>query len=528
MCKSNHKCLLATSTRRNETDTTATAMKTHHQHHHGSPSSSSWKTLVAKDDSLLLKACLNYAWKDVIQCCSTLLSMLLLEESMSTESSCKALSPYSTSSFQELIQSQLSKRDPWGNTPLLAACHYDPPVVVVQMLLILASEVSMEIHTAVNSTGASPLVVFCSSSAGRRGRKTLAIVSLLLRQERNQPIPLSSLTDDHGNSVFQGLLTRYQMLRKIPKFSNVCCTSLDDVSTTLQEEEQENCDLGDGEVLLDTFWTTIRFLIQAASRPGWTLLHGAAHMAPLLPPEITRFILRYHYSQQQEQVEEKDEEKEDGENANIRPMPPLHSAVSSYAALHGRENINHSALRTWRNQTEYFVQQLLVADPLAAITRHPQHGRLPWTQAIAAGFSWNSATTTTITAIDDDEKEDQKSSLMQRLLQAHPPALEEQDPVTGLDPVVLAATNTATVPATLGRCRPCSDKTMDQLDTVVYITTPGFVISQQMNPKSYSIASCTIHNLTLDRRTDSLVVWGGNLFIGGVGVTQDIVPVSVQ
>eukprot|EP00980_Cylindrotheca_fusiformis_P016478 scaffold4911_cov100-Cylindrotheca_fusiformis.AAC.3 len=469
MCKSTKKDLLATSTRRNETGTTAAATKTHHQHqlhHRGptsfSPSSSSWKTLVAKDDSLLLKACLNYAWKDVIRCCSTLLSMLLLEESMPAESSCKSLSPYSTSSFQELIQSQLSKRDPWGNTPLLAACHYDPPVVVIQMLLILASEVSMEIRTAVNSTGASPLVVFCSSSAGRRGRKTLAIVSLLLQEEQHQhQLPLHTLTDDQGNSVFQGLLNRYQMLCKIPKFSKVCCASLDDISTKLEEEEQEKCNLGDGEEILDTFWTTIRFLIQGASRPGWTLLHGAAYMAPLLPPEITRFILRYHYSQEQEK--EEDDKKTD----NNGPMPPLHLAVSSYEALYRRENIKHNTLRTWRNQTEYFVQQLLVADPLAAITRHPQHGRLPWTQAIASGLSWNSTTTPTTTIDgDDDNRDDQKSSLLQRLLQAYPPALEEQDPVTGLDLALLAATNTATVPTTVGRCRPCSDKDTDQLDTI--------------------------------------------------------------
>eukprot|EP00980_Cylindrotheca_fusiformis_P016476 scaffold4911_cov100-Cylindrotheca_fusiformis.AAC.1 len=441
MCKPNQNGLPTTSTRCEAGTTAATGTKTHcHQHHHdGSTSLSSWKMLIAKDDSLLLKACLNYAWKDVIQCCSTLLSMLLLEESISTESSTESF----LSTSMELIQRQLSQRDPWGNTPLLAACHYDPPVVVVRMLLVLASKVSMEIHTSVNSIGASPLVIICNSGGGRRRGKTLALLSLLLQQlEQDQQVPLSALTDKQGNSVFQGLLNRYQLLCKIPKFSKVHCTSLDDVSAPLRQKEQENCFTFDyGEELFDTFWTTVQFLIQAASRPGWTLLHGAACLAPLLPPEITRFIARYHCSPQQH-------EKEEGNNSHTSSgkILPFHMAVCSYEALHRRENINHNALQIWKHQTEYFVQQLLVTDPSAATTRHSQHGRLPWTQAIASGLSWNSTTaTTTTTTIDgnDDKTDDQmsdfsSSSLLQHLLQVYPPALEEQDPCTGLDPAFLA------------------------------------------------------------------------------------------
>eukprot|EP00980_Cylindrotheca_fusiformis_P016479 scaffold4911_cov100-Cylindrotheca_fusiformis.AAC.4 len=492
MCNPIQKGLLATRPRRNETGTTAAAIETLRnqiQHHPSSKSSaasspppsssssSSWKTLVANDDSLLLKACLNYAWKDVIQCCSTLLSMLLLEESMATE---PLVGSFFLASNKERIQRQLNQRDPWGNTPLLAACHYDPPIVVIQMLLLLASKVSMDIHTAVNSIGASPLVIFCNSGGGgRRRRKNMAIVSLLLQQQKqDQQLPLSILTDNQGNSVFQGLLNRYQLLCKVPSFSRVYSASLDVVPTTRSREEQDeqddSCNLNDGEELLDTFWMTVRSVIEAASRPGWTLLQGAAHMAPLLPKEITRFIfryhiLRYHYSQQQQ-------EKEEGpdDNTKTASIPPLHGAVSSYEALHRRENINQNALQIWRNQTEYFVQQLLLADPSAALNRHSQHGRLPWTQTIASGLSWNSTTTTTTgtVEVEDDDKRDgqlsdfSSSSLLQHLLQLYPPALEEQDPVTGLDPAFLAATTVA-VSNNMGRDRPlCSDKDTAQLDTI--------------------------------------------------------------
>eukprot|EP00980_Cylindrotheca_fusiformis_P029758 scaffold23817_cov137-Cylindrotheca_fusiformis.AAC.1 len=326
----------------------------------------------------------------------------------------------------------------------------------------------MEIHTAVNSIGASPLVVFCNSRGGGKRRKTLALLSLLLQQqEREHELPLSILTDNHGNSVFQGLLNRYQLFCKIPKYSKVHhCASLDDTSTILQKKEQDNCILDDGEDLLDTFWTTVRFLIQAASRPCWTLLQGAAHVAPLLPTEVTRSILRYHCSQ------EAADGNEEGNNddTNNRPIPPLHLAVSSYAALHRSENtISHNTQRIWRNQAECFVQGLWATDPLAATTRHPQHGRLPWTQAIASGLSWNSATTTTITktTIGEDERDDKRFSLLQRLLQAYPPALTEHDPVTGLDPALLAAAASTVprLPSTVARYRPCFDDT-DQLDTI--------------------------------------------------------------
>lgn len=325
----------------------------------------------------------------------------------------------------EIVERQLAKTDSWGNTPLHAACHYNPPEGVIKSILELASAVKIQLHTMVNAEGASPLVICCNSGGAKPG-----VLSLLLQglESTNQ------LTDDHGNTVFCGLTNRYDMLRKIPTFSK-SLIPLEDVaeppdshpngthSQKMKSEGREVVD--DMSQGFENFWAKMKVIIEAAwpeDLPAhWTILHGAAHVSSLLPPVLIKMLIRCH---------------PDLTTATIHGVLPLHLAVSGC-----RSNITE--IGSLKKQNAYFIQQLLAANPTTAARRLPHSRRLPLTEAIASGLSWHCHTSSSAESASEGnaaEKSDYSiEGPLQNLLKAYPEALEERDPVTGLYPALLAA-----------------------------------------------------------------------------------------
>jgi ankyrin repeat protein len=403
--------------------------------------------LVAAQDDYLLRACLRYSWNDVLLCCSTLLSLLLQHGETPPIS------------VVEIVQRQLTKTDSWGNTPLHAACHYNPPEYVVQILLDLASTVNVPLSNTVNSHGATPLVICCNSGGAK-----LPVMLLLLEGLES----IRQLTDDRGNSVFWGLTSRYQMLRKVPVFSKTLLP-LEDISVAPEGDTHAPCN--DSQVMdevddlsqgFDKFWTKMKVLIEAAwlaeppSLPAnWSILHGAAHVSALIPPVLTKLLLRCHHMLA---------------SKTVSGVLPLHLAVSNN---YKRGLSNMEEIMTLKTQNCFFIQQLLEEDSSTAACRVPDSQRLPLTEAIASGISWHSSALPPAESTTEHATEKPNSSLkgpLQHLLKAYPQALEERDPVTGLYPSLLAAAS--------AHGETADDK--DQLDTVYCMLrlNPSFIASE--------------------------------------------------
>lgn len=345
----------------------------------------------------LLEACLRYDWDQVKHLCRMFSCAL--------------------SNHRNLVRQQLVQQDRWGNTALHAACHYNPPFRVLKQILLLAkaTDVYNRLCTLPNGNGAIPLVVCCTT-----GGASLPCLLTLLQEVKSK----EQLCDKEGNSAIDGLLKRYDMLRKVPKFAKHM-KPLKEINSLGNEQHEtsllQSSSARHSQQLLnemdevasggfDMCWAKIELILKAAwvmecgSLDTWTSpLHGAAKIASQIPPELSELLIRC--------------------NADMVSTPitqggslPLHLAIAQRADC---------CQQGEKASTFKFVQQLILADPSTASRVDSKTGKLPLIQAIEAGFTWNCGS--------DD-------GVLKQLWTAYPEALEEQDPQSGLYPATLAAT----------------------------------------------------------------------------------------
>lgn len=355
----------------------------------------------AKKD-VLLNACLRFDWDQVQHWCGIFSSVLRNK----------------SSKHCDLVRQKLLQKDAWGNTALHAACHFNPSSKILRSILKLAKSTHLHHHlcTLPNANGAIPLVVCCTT-----GGASLTCMLLLLEEVESK----SQLSDAKGNSAIGGLLKRYKMLRKVPTFCHSMkpLTEIHSVranNSILVQQQQSSKrrhsqrsaipnDIDDMALGgFDSCWTKMELLLKAAWLMDfelieeWSPLHGAANMASQIPPELSELLVRCH--------------------ADFVSTPiqggalPLHLAIAQGASQDPEQ----------QRCTEAFVQHLIHVDPSTTSCVDPKTGQLPLVRAIKVGFSWHSSTSS-------------DGGILQQLWTAHPEALEEQDPQTGLYPALLAA-----------------------------------------------------------------------------------------
>ena len=389
--------------------------------HHGSilHCSLSRKSLIEhikSDDLYLLRRSLHYEWDAVQACCKLLVEIFETYADSPRKSHQKLL---------EVAQRQLLATDQWGNNALHAVCHYKPPLSVVTAILTAARNFPgspLQLHTRLNHKKSTPLIIACATGASTR-----------VIQELLEPVGLVnggtivSLPDRQANTPFLGLARRYEMLRKIPA-NSIRSLALSQISTVPDEGETDS-------PLFDAFWRKIDTLIQAAwfadshdddtndkelrslhLRESFiSILHGAAYVSESLPPLLTDLMLRCN--------------PEMVSNNSVRGILPLHLAVTAdYVRVQSPVN------QCLSYQRAYFIERLLQANPSTASCPVPGTNRSPLMQAIDSGLHWHIASWG-----DEKDEENRRPGPLQILWKCHPDALYETDPVTHLQPFMLAA-----------------------------------------------------------------------------------------
>jgi hypothetical protein len=383
---------------------------------------------LLRDEHHLLRLCSASDWANVKKCCAILSRV------------------FQSKSYEELASSskkQLLVRDQWGNTPLHIACYHKPLPSVLHAILKAASTAPrgpLQLHTMVNDAGATPLVISCKAGACRQA------IQVLLHPPKGLLPGGATVTmyDHQANTPFLGMVNRYNMIRKIPAYKQLC-RPLEQVQELPPETTSPVIDCMGGSpwdsllpdsmchnnsrVVFPMFWKNIEDLLQAA----WSTLHirnivfspihAAAYVADIIPQKLTDLILRVH-SDQLRQSE----------------ILPLHLALIG-ATEHPQR---HPQLI---HQRAYFIERLLELDPSAAGTTIPGTNRSTFCQAIASGLSWNV---------------ESKAGPVRALFELCPDALLKQDVDTNLYPFLLAAS----LPS-----KGCDDDDVDdddgcQLDTI--------------------------------------------------------------
>jgi hypothetical protein len=277
---------------------------------------------IMTDDSFLLRRCLRYEWDDVKECCSFLVDIF-------TKNNYRGDDYLDT--LIEAGKRQLTTTDQGGNNPLHVACYFNPPLSVVNSILMAARHfpgAPLQLHTMVNSKNSTALLIGCAIGASMR-----------VIQELLEPAGLEnggkavSIADQQATTPFLGLVRRYEMLRKFPFHSK---TSLPLVNVTKVPRSTEGGHYFESPALFDAFWQKVDTLIQAAwfadmhedssayettdlrtfalRESFLSILHGAAYICELLPPVLTDLIMRCHPSMV---------------GLNVRGILPLHLAIAT-------------------------------------------------------------------------------------------------------------------------------------------------------------------------------------------------------
>lgn len=378
---------------------------------------------ILTDDFFLLRRCLHYEWDEVKECCFFLVDIFSKNNYRGDEY------------FETLVQAgkrQLTATDQWGNNTLHAACHYKPPLSVVTSILMAARYfpgAPLQLHTMVNSTNSTALVIACTTGASTR-----VIQALLEPAGLENGGKTVSIADQQATTPFLGLARRYEMLRNIPCHSK-SSLPLVDVTEVPDEGHAES-------PLFDAFWKKVDTLIQAAwfadshddssasetelrtlplRKSFLSILHGAAYVCESFPPVLTNLIMRCH----PEMV-----------GLNARGILPLHLAIT-------RDTIRIQSKIDPRlvHQRTFFIERLLEEDPSSASSPFPGTNRSPFVEAIASGLHWH------IKSIDRKSADDMEQGPLQALWKCAPDALYEKDRITGLDPFLLAASVRPTDPS---------------------------------------------------------------------------------
>jgi hypothetical protein len=407
----------------------------------------------------LLQSCLKYDWKNVERICLVLVNY------------------FERQRHQETSKAQLMSVDPWGNTPLHAACYFRPTPIIVKLLLKAASLYEVPLSNITNYKGATPLVIVCSAGS------TTQVIYQLLESDSD----MVSCVDSDATTPFVALARRYQMLRRIPKYSKMT-VPLEDVTKEMMRMEEESteyyetyssgrggdadedCDENDfynydGQKIFHTLWKKMDAIIQAKwfadtrnHHKSWPLrksfhsiLHRAAYVSDLLPPVMLSLMVRCH---------------EEMVSLESHGILPLHLAVTV-------DTISYNP--TLLMQRSFFLQKILKANPRTATVAIPCSGRLPLTEAIASGLPWNLEAAEGHRASNEEDRASTDNINMdnnyyggetiqgplQSLRDAAPDVMDQNDPVTGLRPFMLAATVQQTNPKKEG-----SIADVLQLDTI--------------------------------------------------------------
>lgn len=391
---------------------------------------------IIADDSFLLKRCLHYEWDKVKECCFFLVDVF---------------SKYNDSGFEyleSLVQAgkrQLTAIDQGGNNALHVACHFKPPLSVVSSILMAARHfpgAPLQLHTMVNSKNSTALAIGCAIGASTR-----------VIQELLEPAGLEnggkavSIADQYAITPFLGLSRRYEMFQKFPCHSKASLPLVDvtQLPAAATEGYYDNAD----SPLFDAFWQQVDTLIQAAwfadmhedtsseysetanlrtfplRESFLSILHGAAYVCESLPPVLTNLILRCH----PEMVA-----------LNVRGILPLHLAIATDTV-----RIQSQVDPLLVHRRNFFIQRLLEEDPSCASSPFPGTNRSPLMEAIDSGLHWH------IESVDrrseDSIIKKKEQGPLQALWECVPSALYEADPVTGLQPFMLAASVQPTDPA---------------------------------------------------------------------------------
>ena len=397
------------------------------------------KELLFGDPNYLLRCCSIFDWDRVKACCDLIFAVF----TTSVHSEMPSSDAFSLQGrLEERCRMQLVARDDWGNTPLHTACHYKPSHSVIKALLQVASVAPapggpIQLLQMANSKNQTPLAVACVNGAPPH------IVDQLLHPPGGLLSSGFSVCspDVFGGTPFWGLLHRYELIRRIPIFSeenlpieqvmmipNVSSSSSSSSSSSMTRRPKN------GPHFVN-FWNSVERMIQAAwmcqeetshrtaflRRGKCSMLAGAAHVCDCLPPKITDLILRvYHPIHMSSPTTTMNPittttittttTANDDMNMNMTSLHPLHLAVTT-----NRIQLQSHIHPQQVYQRTYFIQRLLELDPSAATIPIPgTNGRSPLCQAIASGLHWHIIPSSTIMVEDESEKPLQSQRIRQQ------------------------------------------------------------------------------------------------------------------
>ena len=422
-------------------------------------SSQQFNSVLHNDHEFLLRSAMTHDWDTVVSFCQFLQEIFggtAPSTILSSSTSAAHLDRHRHKHHRNRVwaaQHQLIHKDQWGNTALHAACYNAPPVRVVQAILQAAAASGntsnshdqthrpLQVHTLLSRDHSTPLLVACATGA------SLGVILALL----NPPAPLArggamvGVADQQGATPLSELAVHYDLQRQSPMQQQHhpagLLLPLDQVELNVSDSSPDNQQEHDDNInqshdLLQTFQAKLEALLEAAWKDTFpshpqipSMVHALANVATSCPPVITRLVLRNYPS------------SVSGHSC------PLHLTVSQVptrgVAHHGSFVTRHA----------YCVAQLVAADPAAArmilrktVKQHsPENScekerkseRTPLLQAIASGWFWHATT-----AASRNSKTNNNVGPVQAIWQNAPEGITQVDPVTGLAPILLAATST--------------------------------------------------------------------------------------
>ena len=348
---------------------------------------------------------------------------------------------YAFSYYQHYARRQLSMRDEWGNTVLIATAFLRPPRSVVQALLHVSAVVLPhdDWRTLRARDGSTALQVACAT--GAHPCIVADLLALSPHRPNNRRISqndtgghlFSSLTyhmDHGGGTPLTDLVIQYTLERKAPQYARTMPPPLEDMPwNPVRDDVVNTCsDIPPQQ----TFCYKVQCLLQAHWNEQQqhdchnvlalpSLLHAAADAHFACPPLLWNVMVQRWWKPAVA--------TRDG-NGRL----PLHLALQQQqqppTTLHDDNTDNNNDDYSWtlaarmaaRQRQAHAVRTLVEAYPDAVHVPLPLSCRLPVTQAVAIGLPWNECL----------------ANLYQKSMS---PEENENDPVTGLPLFALAATS---------------------------------------------------------------------------------------
>ena len=396
------------------------------------------------DHEFLLRCAMTHDWDTLVGFCQ------FLEDTFSSQTSAQKNRIFAA-------KHQLTHKDQWGNTALHAACYNTPPSRAVVALLTAARAAHprpLQVHTMLSRDHSTPLLVACATGA------SLEVIQALLDPPAGGLVSggaMVGVADQQGATPLSELAVHYELQRQSPLYDHsptalpldqvpflqwrsISSTAADDPTTTASQQQQQT-PTTNNNALLDTFQSKLEALFRASwkdtfpSQPFVSMVHGLANVATSCPPVVTRLILRsYHHDGNNNNNNSTNSETNHHHQMGLQLLP-LHLTVSQVPT---RSVAHHASFIT---RHAYCVEQLLQVDPASARTIIPKGagGRTPFLQAIASGWFWHTSTTT---LKNNNNNDDTNKGPVQLLWHQAPEGMAQTDPVTGLPPLLLAATST--------------------------------------------------------------------------------------